>query len=137
MQIWDGEELIKTVLRTNDKGGQEGHAAARIAVGRSSGHPGHQVILYGSSRVAAAAAALEDAPPLGSYEDWRRIIGGVLEKSGVEGFLGNQDGMYETLDPSEGQWEMFLLACCGVRRVSGGVLVRRAVRTRGAPQARR
>jgi hypothetical protein len=48
-------------------------------------------------------------PVLGSFEEWSRIIGGILEFAGVEGFLGNLENLYQN-DPSEQQWEAFLCA---------------------------
>lgn len=50
-------------------------------------------------------------PSLGSFEEWSRIIGGILEFAGVDGFLGNLENLYQN-DPSEQQWEAFL---CAVR----------------------
>lgn len=49
-------------------------------------------------------------PNLGSFEDYRRVIGGVLAFAGVEGFLGNLDRMYDKADTGGLQWEGFLEA---------------------------
>jgi hypothetical protein len=49
------------------------------------------------------------SPSLGSFEEWSRIIGGILEFAGVDGFLGNLEDLYQN-DPSEQQWEAFLWA---------------------------
>lgn len=35
---------------------------------------------------------------LGSYEDWSRVIGGILEHAGIHGFLGNLYEFYEASD---------------------------------------
>lgn len=51
-----------------------------------------------------------DAPVLGSYEEWCSIVGGVLAHAGIEGFLDNLEEAYDTLDPGEEQWEVFLRA---------------------------
>lgn len=39
--------------------------------------------------------------PLGSYERWSHVLGGILETAGIPGFLTNLDEFYETAD-SEG-----------------------------------
>jgi hypothetical protein len=45
----------------------------------------------------------------GGFEEWSRKIGRTLAYAGVEGFLANQEKLYDELDPSEGQWEQFLI----------------------------
>lgn len=47
-------------------------------------------------------------PVLGSFEEWCRVIGGILHFAGVEGFLGNLDELYKQSDPSTAAWEAFL-----------------------------
>lgn len=47
-------------------------------------------------------------PLVGSYENWRFTIAGILEFAGIEGFLGNLEAMYEEADTDTPQWEMFL-----------------------------
>jgi hypothetical protein len=47
--------------------------------------------------------------PLGSFEDWTRVIAGILNYAGVPGFLGNLDEMYKQSDEETQQWEFFLL----------------------------
>jgi hypothetical protein len=49
------------------------------------------------------------SPTLGSFEDWCRITGGILEFAGVPGFLDNLDEMYKQADPPTASWEAFLL----------------------------
>ncbi len=46
--------------------------------------------------------------PLGSYERWSRVLGGVLESANVPGFLGNLDDLYEAADDT-GQAERALV----------------------------
>jgi hypothetical protein len=48
-------------------------------------------------------------PILGSFEEWCRIIGGILEFAGVSGFLGNLDELYRHSDPTVAAWEAFLI----------------------------
>jgi len=45
---------------------------------------------------------------LGSFEQWTRTVGGILEYAGVQGFLGNQQMLYEQADEETPQWETFL-----------------------------
>lgn len=44
----------------------------------------------------------KDIPVLGSFEDWTRVMGGILEVAGIEGFLGNLDEFYRASD-TEGE----------------------------------
>ena len=46
--------------------------------------------------------------PLGSYESWCQVIGGILENAGVRGFLANSVELHERVDPEEQQAESFL-----------------------------
>ena len=46
--------------------------------------------------------------PLGSFEQWTRTVGGILEYAGVQGFLGNQQTLYEQADEETPQWATFL-----------------------------
>ena len=48
------------------------------------------------------------AAHMGSFEQWTRTVGGILEYSGVQGFLGNQHTLYEQADEETPQWETFL-----------------------------
>ncbi|OAT82234.1 CHC2 zinc finger domain-containing protein [Desulfotomaculum copahuensis] len=43
-----------------------------------------------------------NAPPMGSFEDWRRVVGGILEFAGVTGFLQNSKEIYENAEVNEG-----------------------------------
>jgi len=45
---------------------------------------------------------------LGSFEEWCRIIGGILNFAGIEGFLANLGELYRNSDPSMAAWEAFL-----------------------------
>jgi putative DNA primase/helicase len=37
-------------------------------------------------------------PPFGSFEEYRRVIGGILQTAGIHGFLGNLQGFYRSSD---------------------------------------
>lgn len=50
------------------------------------------------------------APPMGSFEQWRRTVGGIIENiAGVKGFLGNAARIEEVTD-TIGQWERWYSA---------------------------
>lgn len=46
----------------------------------------------------------------GGFEKWSRLVGRILAFADVDGFLGNQEKLYEETDPSEKQWEQFLMS---------------------------
>lgn len=56
----------------------------------------------------AAGQPAASVKPIGSFEDWCRVIGGVLENAGVKGFLGNLAEMYTRVDEEGPAWEGFL-----------------------------
>jgi hypothetical protein len=55
-----------------------------------------------------AGCPAASTPVLGSFEEWCRIVGGVLEFAGIQGFLGNLDQLYKQSDPTVSAWEAFL-----------------------------
>ena len=52
--------------------------------------------------------------PLGSFESWCNVVGGILELAGVNGVLGNADVMFEQADSDGVQWEAFFLVLAEV-----------------------
>ena len=46
--------------------------------------------------------------PPGSFEEWARTVGGILEFSGIHGFLGNTDEMLDRTASTANEWEPFL-----------------------------
>lgn len=46
--------------------------------------------------------------PLGSFENWSRVIGGILEHAGYAGFLGTQGELYDVADTDNESWRMFV-----------------------------
>jgi hypothetical protein len=48
--------------------------------------------------------------PMGSFEDWSTIIGGILQHAGVRGFLANSAQLHSQADSESLQWEAFLKA---------------------------
>jgi hypothetical protein len=51
-----------------------------------------------------------DVAPLGSYEDWTRVIGGILAVAGVPGFLGNIGEFYQSANTEAATWRAFVAA---------------------------
>jgi hypothetical protein len=49
-----------------------------------------------------------DVNPVGGFEDWTIIIGGILQHAGVESFLANSAQLHEQADSESLQWETFL-----------------------------
>jgi len=47
---------------------------------------------------------------LGSFEEWSRIVGGMVGHIGLPGFLGDTDDFYEAADTETGEWKAFILA---------------------------
>lgn len=56
----------------------------------------------------AAGQPKGNAPKIGSFESWSRILGGVLAYIGVEQFLGNLTSLYDSADEEAAEWEAFL-----------------------------
>lgn len=46
--------------------------------------------------------------PLGSFEDWTHIVGGVLEHAGYASFLGNLESFHESADDDQAEFEALL-----------------------------
>lgn len=61
----------------------------------------------------AAGSPSPRIKPIGSFESWTMVIGGILEYAGIAGFLENADTQ---VDEESIQWEGFLLA---IRRSFG------------------
>jgi len=58
--------------------------------------------------VVAGRPTRQTLPPLGSYEEFAKVVSGILDFVGVEGFLENLIAMYDTMDKDTPQWECFL-----------------------------
>lgn len=46
--------------------------------------------------------------PLGSFESWTEVVGGILQYAGIEGFLANQDEFFELADVTGAEWREFI-----------------------------
>jgi hypothetical protein len=51
-----------------------------------------------------------DGQVLGSFEDWSRVVGGILATAGIEGFLGNREELYRRVNAEGEEWRQFV-AC--------------------------
>ncbi len=51
-----------------------------------------------------------ESKSFGSFEEWNRIVSGVLDYAGVTGFLANRDEVLSTIDESTEEWSIFLSA---------------------------
>ncbi len=49
-----------------------------------------------------------DTPTLGSFEEWCRVVGGILQYAGYEDFLGNQGELRDTEFSEDNRWSMLL-----------------------------
>jgi len=58
----------------------------------------------------AAGQPAAPVPAFGSFENWARVVAGILWHAGVRGFLGNMQEFYDLADDGTPQWESFLVA---------------------------
>ena len=58
----------------------------------------------------ADGAPSPSCKPLGGYERWSAVIGGILEHARVEGFLANVNELYEAADTEGALWRAFVSA---------------------------
>ncbi len=49
-------------------------------------------------------------PPIGNFEQWCRIVGGIVAHAGVPAFLANLRAHWQASDREEAEWEGFLRA---------------------------
>jgi putative DNA primase/helicase len=46
--------------------------------------------------------------PLGGFEEWSDVVGGILETAGILGFLGNRDDFYDEIDAETAALRIFV-----------------------------
>ena len=56
----------------------------------------------------AAGRPRAKTPPIGSFESWAQVIGGILAHAGIAGFLTNLDELYERADSEGAIWRRFV-----------------------------
>lgn len=59
---------------------------------------------------AAGKPEAERPVTLGNFEEWCRIVGGILSFCGWQGFLSNVGELYEAADPDAAAWRDFFVA---------------------------
>ena len=77
----------------------------------TKGHRGELIaaaLTLGLAWVRAGRPEPEKVPPLGGFEDWRRVVGGVLEFAGATEFMANAMEVFLEGDADLRQWEGFL-----------------------------
>jgi primase-polymerase (primpol)-like protein/DNA-directed RNA polymerase subunit RPC12/RpoP len=68
------------------------------------------VLTLGRSWYVAGCPAAQNIPLLGSFEEWSRIVGGILAYIGIDHFLGNAEERKKASDEEGEKWELFLQA---------------------------
>lgn len=58
----------------------------------------------------AVGRPLWNGTPLGSFESWARIVGGILGAAGFAGFLDNREDVYSRADSASEEWRRFVAA---------------------------
>ena len=58
----------------------------------------------------AAGSPLWQGRPLGSFESWCRVVGGILDSAAIPGFLENRPELYRHVDQESEEWRGFLEA---------------------------
>ena len=58
----------------------------------------------------ALGRPLWNGRPLGSYEVWSSVVGGILQAAGIEGFLANREELYRRTDSETEEWRAFVSA---------------------------
>ncbi|MBC8422882.1 bifunctional DNA primase/polymerase [bacterium] len=58
----------------------------------------------------SAGSPKTTSKPLGSYERWSRVVGGILEHAEIPGFLANVNELYEAADHEGALWRTFVAA---------------------------
>ncbi len=54
--------------------------------------------------------------PMGSYESWCCVLGGILQAAGIDGFLENRPDLYRRGDTDSEEWRAFTSAWWGTHR---------------------
>ena len=86
------------------------HPALIAWVKESRGQIVSAALTLGRAWVRAGRPDPEKVPALGGYEDWRRVVGGILEFAGATEFMANAMETFLEADVELRQWEAFLSA---------------------------
>jgi Bifunctional DNA primase/polymerase, N-terminal len=55
-----------------------------------------------------AGRPVGDSPVLGTFEEWSRVVGGVLHFAGIPGFLSNLSDLYAFVDSDTAAWHAYV-----------------------------
>lgn len=70
----------------------------------------HAVLTLVQAWVSSGMPAPQRVPRMGGFEGFVRVVGGILENAGIEGFLGNRDAVYRDADADGEALRSFVLA---------------------------
>lgn len=85
------------------------HPDLRSWVQENRGRLVWAALTLASAWVAAGRPAFR-GKPLGSFEAWSKVMGGILEVAGIPGFLENTEQFYEEADAEGASWRNFVLS---------------------------
>ena len=68
----------------------------------------HLLIMVRAWFVAGTPEPEIEGTKLGGYEEWTRLLSGILTFAGLPGFLANQDEVYADVDDEGPEWAIFL-----------------------------
>ena len=88
------------------------HENLRGYVRENRGRIVHAMLVLARAWVSAGRPA-PSVEPLGSFEEWTKAVGGILETAGVPDFLGNLHELWDTANPEETLWGDLLEALDG------------------------
>jgi hypothetical protein len=88
------------------------HENLRGYVRENRGRIVHAMLVLARAWVSAGRPA-PSVEPLGSFEEWTKAVGGILETAGVPDFLGNLHELWDTANPEETLWWDLLEALDG------------------------
>lgn len=46
--------------------------------------------------------------PLGGFQRWANVVGGILENAGIHGFMSNSDDLWDEVNTESSSWQKFL-----------------------------
>lgn len=84
------------------------HTPLRDWVRRNRAALVHAVLVLVQSWIAAGRPA--GTQPLGSFESWAEVVGGILGHAGIPGFLEDTEKLYEEADAEGQAWREFVTA---------------------------
>ena len=76
--------------------------------------------------LAAGSSSHGGRRPLGSFESWCRVVGGILDSAAIPGFLDNRAELYRQVDQESEEWRAFTQAWWSELIGTGPVKARRA-----------